>query len=144
MQTTPPPQPDAAEYDAEPDPLEPLLDRPVRVIAAERIPVDTRIPGSWVAQQTRIYPGNPPVQLAGDHPARTRWAMVGFATEYADFYLSHSAETCTQDSGIRPDAYSLEITGRGPIWAAAFHSDPFDPEDSAYVQIYYFAEYLDH
>jgi len=142
IETTPPPDIEYAELVTEyGDGPPPILDRPVLVTVDERIPVDVRIPGSWVAAHTIVRPGSP-VQIAGDHPARVLWKMVSYAVSGVTFVLSHSAETCTAGAGMAPNAYELSIRGRGSIWAAAFFQDPESPDPEAHVRIDWFAEFL--
>lgn len=121
----------------------PLLDRPVLITAAERLPVETRIPSSWIASQVTIRPGAP-VQIAGDHPARTRFQMVNYEVSSCNFVFSHSAETCTRNSGILvSNVDGLNLTGRGAIWVMAYDMDPAVPDPAAYARIDFYAEFLD-
>lgn len=128
--------------DLDVDPGNPLLDRPVLVTVAERLPVETRIPASWVGTANRFAPGEP-VQLAGDHPTRTRFRVTSFDTNNAYFVISHSAETCTPTSGIGGSTTTYEVFARGAVWACAFHFDPENPEADAWVQIDSISEFLD-
>lgn len=128
---------DLLELDVNPG--DPLLDRPVLVTVAERLPVETRTPASWVASSTLIRPGEP-VMIAGDHPARTRWRCTLIDTNNCFVVLSHSSETCTETTGISGSSATWEVTARGAIWARAI-GDAEDPD--AIARIDAIMEFLD-
>lgn len=121
-----------------PDAGPPLIERPVRVVAAERFPVDQRTPDRFVLGTTHVE-FDKPTLIVGDHPARTRLQVLATTGPggYSWVY-SHSAETCTPNSGT----FSVPvITARGELWAYAWYPGGASPAPGDYFVIHWAQEF---
>lgn len=118
------------------DPRRPYLDRPVLVkVTDDTLTVRQHPARGWVAQVVMVRPESGPVMIAGDVPNRTALRIVSVQNALGSVVsrLSHSAETCTLESGL--SGWPSEILARGELWVAAFPSDPENVIADDYLRV---------